>query len=73
MDGTVIRVGYPKATAAIWWIKVDTQGTAAQMLTVCNDENAPVYSDVFEIDAEIESHTVVERKDRSVSQQEACL
>lgn len=57
-DGTVIRVGYPKADAAIWWIEVEKQGTAAQTLIVCEDEDARNYSDIFEIDAEIESHSV---------------
>lgn len=59
VDGTVIRVGYPKANAAIWWIEVEKQGTAEQSLTVCNDENARIYSDIFEIDAEIKSHSII--------------
>lgn len=61
-DGTVIRMGYPKADAAIWWIEVEKQGTALQELTVCNDEDARIYSDIFEIDAGIESHSVIKRK-----------
>ena len=61
VDGTVIRVGYPKADAAIWWIKVEKQGTAAQNLTICNDEDAQIYSDIFEIDAEIKSHSVIKQ------------
>lgn len=66
-DGTVIRVGYPKADAAIWWIEVEKKGTAEQSLTVCNDEDARIYSDIFEIDAEVKSHSVIKRKcpDRS--------
>ena len=62
VDGTLIRVGYPKEEAAIWWIKVEKKGTAAQSLTVCDDEDATPYSDVFEIDAEIKSHSVINRK-----------
>lgn len=62
VDGTVIRVGYPKTDAAIWWIEVEKQGTAAQSLTVCENEDANPYSDVFEIDAEIKSHSVIKRK-----------
>ncbi len=61
-DGTVIRVGYPKQDAAIWWIEVEKQGTAAQTLTACDDEDANPYSDIFEIDAEIKSHSVIKRK-----------
>lgn len=62
VDGTVIRVGYPKADAAIWWIEVEKQGTAGHTLTVCENEDANPYSDVFEIDAEIKSHSVIKRK-----------
>lgn len=61
-DGTIIRVGYPKADVATWWIEIEKQGTALQSLTVCNDEDARIYSDIFEIDAEIKSHSVIKRK-----------
>lgn len=61
-DGAVIRVGYPKADAAIWWIEVEKQGTATHTLTVCEDEDARIYSDIFEIDAEIKSHSVIKKK-----------
>ena len=61
-DGTVIRVGYPKADSAIWWIEVEKQGTAAHTLTVCENEDENPYSDVFEIDAEIKSHSVIKQK-----------
>jgi len=61
-DGTVIRVGYPKDDAAIWWIEVEKKGTAAQTLTVCEDEDANPYSDIFEIDAEIKGHSVIKQK-----------
>ena len=62
LDGTVIRVGYPKDGLAVWWIEVEKQGTAEQNLTICEDEDARIYSDVFEIDSEIKSHSVIKQK-----------
>ena len=62
LDGTIIRVGYPKDGKAIWWIEVEKQGTAKQALTICDDVNADVYSDIFEIDSEIKSHSVIKQK-----------
>ena len=62
-DDTTIRVGYSKDNAAIWWIEVEKRGTATQNLVVCEDENAEVYSDVFYIDAEVVSCTVIKRKE----------
>lgn len=62
IDGTVIRVGYPKDGLAIWWIEVEKQGTAEQKLTICEDEDARIYSDVFEIDSDIKSHSVIKQK-----------
>ena len=67
VDGTVIRIGYPKKTllgefVAIWWIEVEKKGTANSTLTICEDEEARIYSDVFEIDAEIKSHSVIKQK-----------
>lgn len=61
-DGTVIRMGYSKGYAAIWWIDVEKKGTATQTLTVCEDEDADPYSDIFEIDAEIKSHSFIKKK-----------
>ena len=61
-DGTVIRVGYPKDGLAIWWIEIEKQGTAENKLTSCNDEDARIYSDIFEIDSEIKSHSVIKQK-----------
>lgn len=52
-DGTVIRCSYSKPGLAVWWIKVERQGTARQSLEVCMDENADPYSDVFTIDAKV--------------------
>ena len=62
VDGTVIRIGYPKADTAIWWIEVEKRGTAVQGLTICNNEDARIYSDIFKIDAEIKSHSVIKQK-----------
>ena len=61
-DGTVIRVGYPKEKLAVWWIEVEKTGTATQYLVECEDEDAPLYSDCFCIDAEIKSHSVIKQK-----------
>lgn len=58
-DGTIIRIGYCKPDLGVWYIVVEETGTATQTLTVCEDEDADVYSDVFEIGAEITSHEVV--------------
>ena len=64
LDGTVIRVGYPKDGLAIWWIEIEKQGTAEHKLTICEDEDARIYSDIFEIDSEIKSHSVIKQKYR---------
>lgn len=62
VDGTVIRVGYPKEIGAIWWIEIEKRGPAEQRLTICEDEDAEIYSDTFEILAEIKSHSVIKQK-----------
>ena len=62
LDGTIIRVGYPKDGLAIWWIEIEKQGTAEHKLTVCDDEDARIYSDIFEIDSEIKSYSVIKQK-----------
>ena len=62
LDGTIIRVGYPKDGLAIWWVEIEKQGTAKQKLTICDDEDARIYSDIFEIDSEIKSHSVIKQK-----------
>lgn len=51
-DGTTILVGYGKEAKGIWWIKVVTFGAANYDLVSCNDEDAEIYSDVLEIEAE---------------------
>lgn len=58
-DGTVIEVGYCKPGMGVWFINILEKGTAEQTLTICEDEDAEVYSDIFEIDAEIVKHEVV--------------
>lgn len=59
-DGTVILVGYPKEDTAVWWIKVENRGVGYWRLTECDDEDAEIYSDIFEMfDYEIERHEVV--------------
>ena len=62
LDGTIIRVGYPKDGLAIWWVEIEKQGTAEHKLTVCDDEDARIYSDIFEIDSEIKSYSVIKQK-----------
>ena len=57
-DGTLIEAGYPKEGKAIWWIKVLEKGNAPQTLMECEDEEAEVYSDTFEIDADYVWHEV---------------
>lgn len=54
-DGTRIRVSYPKEGLAVWKIEVLEEGTAHSELTICTDEDADIYSDIFIIDAEIAS------------------
>lgn len=61
-DGTRIRAGYCKPNLGVWYIKVEKQGTAKQKLTECFDEDSPLYSDVFEIEANYVRHRKVEQK-----------
>lgn len=61
-DETKIKIGYCKNDMAIWWIKVLNKGNANQNLIICNDENADIYSDIFEIDSEIVSHRIVKER-----------
>ena len=57
-DGTKIKARYGKNGKAIWEIKVIEKGTAPQTLTECDDENAKIYSDIFDIEADYVSHEV---------------
>lgn len=58
-DGTVIRIGYGKENLGIWYIERENVGTAEQTLLICEDEEADPHSDVFSIEAEVESHDVL--------------
>lgn len=60
VDGTRIRVHYGKQDLGVWKISIEKMGTARQILTECNDEDADIYSDVLEIDAEIRRHEMVD-------------
>ena len=61
-DGTQIRAKYCKPIhgCGAWDIKVVKQGTAEQKMKECFDEDAEIFSDVFEIDAKYVSHKTVE-------------
>lgn len=57
-DGTVIHIGYGKDDKAIWWIHVDKVGSASQELITCDNEDAKIYSDILEIEAEAVSWSI---------------
>ena len=59
-DGTVILVSYGKQDLAVWSIVIEKVGTAKFDLQICLDEDADIYSDIFEIDSEIVRHEVIE-------------
>ena len=61
-DGTVIRVGYPKEGMAVWWIEIEKLGSAPHSFQCCKNEDARIYSDIFEIYAEVKSHSVIKQK-----------
>ena len=52
-DNTVIEVKYGKDDKGIWKIKEIQGGHAPRKLTPCYDEDADIYSDIFEIQAEV--------------------
>ena len=58
-DGTVIRVGYPKKDLAVWWVEIECAGFVEKKIQYCNDEEADIYSDIFEIDSEIVKHEIL--------------
>lgn len=60
-DGTMIKAYYEKDDKAIWGIEILEKGDAEQTLTECNDEDAEIYSDIFEIDADYVWHEVKEK------------
>ena len=59
-DGTVILVSYGKDCGAIWEILVEKDGPSKHEVILCYDEDADIYSDIFEIDSEIVRHEVIE-------------
>lgn len=61
-DGTKILIGYCKPGLGVWWIKVEKQGTAKQTLTICEDEDAEIYSDIFEIDSPILGWVILKKE-----------
>lgn len=62
VDGTTIRCHYGKPDLAVWEITIEKTGSAKQILTACEDDDADIYSDVFEIDAEVRRHKVVKSR-----------
>ena len=58
-DGTIIDAWYGEKGQAIWTIKVIEKGTARQTLTICEDEDADIYSDVFEIEADFKGYKLL--------------
>lgn len=60
-DGAVIRVSYGKPEGAIWEITLLKRGTAGNAVFICYDEDDEIYSDIFETDAEVCSHWVIDR------------
>ena len=61
-DGSVIRVCYPEDEEGIWRIAVERTGQRTWKLTYCNDADAEIYSDIFETEAEVVQHEVIDRK-----------
>ena len=63
-DGTIVLIGYGKYNlGGIWWIKYEIKGTAYQTLSICEDEDADIYSDVLCIDSEIKGYEVISTYD----------
>ena len=63
-DGTEICVSYGKDSLAVWKIVVQKPGSADFCISECEDEEAELYSDVFEINANLVSMCVKSRKER---------
>lgn len=57
-DGTTIRVHYGKGEKGIWYIEILSEGAAIVKFIECMDEDAAIYSDILEIDAEVKSVTL---------------
>lgn len=60
-DGTVIRAGYHKPGCAVWYIRVEKAGDSSFTIMECNDQDADIYSDIFETDSDIISHRVIKQ------------
>lgn len=60
-DGAVIRVSYGKPEGAIWEITLLKRGATGNAVFICYDEDDEIYSDIFETDAEVCSHWVIDR------------
>lgn len=58
-DETIIRLHYGKDDKAIWQIIVEQKGSQPYQLTICNDEDARIYSDVFKTEAKVLRHDVL--------------
>lgn len=58
-DGTVILVSYGKQDLAVWSIVIEKVGTEKFDLQICEDEDADIYSDIFEINSEILWYEVI--------------
>lgn len=61
-DGTIIKACYGKNHKGIWLIEIIEKGTAAQTINECDDEDAEIYSDIFEIEAEYDWHEVEDKQ-----------
>lgn len=55
-NGTTIKCKYGKENLAIWHINVENGNGN---LTICNDENSEIYSDIFEIDSEVVKYKII--------------
>ncbi len=60
-DGTVITIGYGKENLAVWWIRIDQAGATDPDLIICDDEDAKIYSDILEIEAEVVAWELVDK------------
>lgn len=61
-DGSIVRCMYGKQDKAIWSIDFVSYGSAHYVRNVCDDENAPIYSDELWINAYVTDVKKVRRK-----------
>lgn len=47
-DGTILEIKYGKQDRAIWGLQVVREGLLFKGISLCNDENAPIHSDIAE-------------------------